>query len=129
MSYRHLKVFGCVAYVHVAKDQRGKLDPKTRPCIFLGYGDDEFGYRVWDLVSLLFSTSPFNVFLNSIFFQTFVIVPSTIHILPFYIQCTNAYFCTIFITILDCSLLPRNLVEKNYMDIFILTRHSRQGLF
>ena len=28
--------------------RRGKLDPKTRPCIFLGYGDDEFGYRVWD---------------------------------------------------------------------------------
>ena len=22
----------------------------TRPCIFLGYGDDEFGYRVWDPV-------------------------------------------------------------------------------
>ena len=21
-----------------------------RPCIFLGYDDDEFGYRVWDLV-------------------------------------------------------------------------------
>ena len=36
--------------MHVAKDRRGKLDPKTRPCIFLGYGDDEFGYRVWDLV-------------------------------------------------------------------------------
>ena len=50
VSYRHLKVFGCLAYVHVAKDRRGKLDPKTRPCIFLGYGDDEFGYRVWDPV-------------------------------------------------------------------------------
>ena len=31
VSYRHLKVFGCFAYVHVAKDRRGKLDPKTRP--------------------------------------------------------------------------------------------------
>ena len=36
VSYWHLKVFGCLAYVHVAKDRRGKLDPKTRPCIFLG---------------------------------------------------------------------------------------------
>ena len=44
VSYQHLKVFGCLAYVHVAKERRGKLDPKTRPCIFLGYGDDEFGY-------------------------------------------------------------------------------------
>ena len=49
VSYRHLRVFGCLAYVHVANDQRGKLDPKSRPCIFLGYGNDEFGYRLWDL--------------------------------------------------------------------------------
>ena len=49
VSYRYLRVFGCLAYVHVAKDQRGKLDPKTRPCIFLGYGYEEFGYRLWDL--------------------------------------------------------------------------------
>ena len=51
MSYRHLKVFGCLAYVCVAKDQRGKLDPKTRPYIFLGYDDDEFGYRLWDIAN------------------------------------------------------------------------------
>ena len=44
VSYRHLKVFDCLSYIHVAKDKRGKLDPKTRPCIFLGYGDDEFDY-------------------------------------------------------------------------------------
>ena len=24
VSYQHLRVFGCLAYVHVAKDQRGK---------------------------------------------------------------------------------------------------------
>ena len=47
--YRHLRVFSCVAYVHVAKYQRRKLTPKTRSCIFLGYGDDEFGYRLWNL--------------------------------------------------------------------------------
>ena len=44
--YQHLKVFGCLAYVHIAKDKRGKLDPKMWPCIFLGYGDDGFGYRL-----------------------------------------------------------------------------------
>ena len=33
----------------MAKDQRGKLDPKSRPCIFLDYGDEEFGYQLWDL--------------------------------------------------------------------------------
>ena len=35
--------------MHVAKDKRGKLDPKTQPCIFVGYGDNEFGYRLWNL--------------------------------------------------------------------------------
>ena len=50
MSYRHLKVFGCLAYMHVAKDKRANLDRKSQPCIFLRYADDEFGYRVCDLV-------------------------------------------------------------------------------
>ena len=49
VSYRHLKGFSRLAYMHIAKDKREKLDPKTRPCIFLGYGDDEFGYRLWNL--------------------------------------------------------------------------------
>ena len=49
VSHRHLRVFGCLAYMHVAKDQRRKLDPKTRPCIFLDYGDDVFGYWLWNI--------------------------------------------------------------------------------
>ena len=40
---------GDLAYMHVAKDHRRNLDPKTRPCIFLGYDDDEFGYQLWNL--------------------------------------------------------------------------------
>ena len=36
--------------MHVAKDQRSKLDNKSKPCIFLGYSEDEFGYRLWDLL-------------------------------------------------------------------------------
>ena len=45
VSYRHLKGFSRLAYMHIAKDKREKLAPKTCPCIFLGYGDDEFSYR------------------------------------------------------------------------------------
>ena len=44
-SYAHLKVFGCKAFLHVPKEQRSKLDSKATPCIFVGYGDEEFGYR------------------------------------------------------------------------------------
>ncbi|KAH0685640.1 hypothetical protein KY284_016193 [Solanum tuberosum] len=36
------------AFVHVPKDERSKLDIKTRQCIFVGYGQDEFGYHFYD---------------------------------------------------------------------------------
>ena len=51
VSYKHLRVFGCRAFVHIPKDERSKLDDKTKPCIFLGYAHEEFGYRLWDPVS------------------------------------------------------------------------------
>ncbi|RDY07901.1 hypothetical protein CR513_07924, partial [Mucuna pruriens] len=38
------------AFVHVPKDERSKLDMKTRQCIFIGYGHDEYGYRMYDPV-------------------------------------------------------------------------------
>lgn len=48
MSYDHLRVFGCRAFVHIPKDERSKLDDKSKQCIFLGYAHSEFGYRLWD---------------------------------------------------------------------------------
>ena len=45
----HLRVFRCVAYAHVAKDDRKKLDVKSRKCILLGYGTETKGYRLYDL--------------------------------------------------------------------------------
>ncbi|GJX52528.1 putative RNA-directed DNA polymerase [Tanacetum coccineum] len=38
------------ASVHIPKDERSKLDVKGKPCVFLGYGQDEFGYRLYDPV-------------------------------------------------------------------------------
>ena len=43
VSYDHLRVFGRKAFVYVLKDERSKLDAKTRHCIFIVYGLDEFG--------------------------------------------------------------------------------------
>ncbi|KAL4296424.1 hypothetical protein GQ457_12G004830 [Hibiscus cannabinus] len=51
VSYDHMRVFCCKAFVDVPKDERSKLDVKTRQCIFIGYGlDGEFGYRLYDPV-------------------------------------------------------------------------------
>ena len=50
VSYKHLKVSRCLSYMHVAKDQRSKLDSKSKPCIFLWYSKDEFRYRLWDIL-------------------------------------------------------------------------------
>ncbi|KAG6784078.1 hypothetical protein POTOM_009762 [Populus tomentosa] len=44
----HLKVFGCVSYVHIDSDARNKLEAKSKKCFFIGYGDEEFGFRFWD---------------------------------------------------------------------------------
>ena len=48
VSYDHLKVLGCKACVHVPKDERSKLDVKSKQCIFNGYSQDEFGYLFYD---------------------------------------------------------------------------------
>ena len=34
--------------MYVPKEQRLKPNDKATPCLFIGYGDEEFGYRLWD---------------------------------------------------------------------------------
>ena len=41
-------MFGSAAYIHIPKDERGKLDPKAKKCVLLGYGNVRKGYRVYD---------------------------------------------------------------------------------
>ena len=48
-SVDHLKVFGCLCYSHVAKDERQKLDIKAIRCIMLGYGTETKAYRLYDV--------------------------------------------------------------------------------
>jgi transposase InsO family protein len=43
-----LRPFGCPSYVHVPKEQRKKLDSKTRKCVLLGYESGSKAYRLWD---------------------------------------------------------------------------------
>lgn len=44
VNYSGLKVFGCPAYAHV---RDGKLEPRAKKCVFLGYAHGVKGYRLW----------------------------------------------------------------------------------
>ena len=43
-DYSKLRIFGCPAYAHV---RDGKLEPRAKKCIFLGYASGVKGYRLW----------------------------------------------------------------------------------
>jgi hypothetical protein len=47
-EYKHLRVFGCVAYAHIPNEKRRKLDMKSRKCIFIGYDNHSKGYKLYD---------------------------------------------------------------------------------
>ena len=53
----HLRVFGCLAYVHVLKIKRKKLDPKSKEMIFVGYEPGSKGYQFWDAKNRRFEIS------------------------------------------------------------------------
>jgi hypothetical protein len=44
VNYSFLKTFGCEFFLHVDFENRTKLEAKSKQCIFIGYGVDEFGY-------------------------------------------------------------------------------------
>lgn len=50
-------MFGSLAYVHVPKEIRKKLDRKSRECIFLGYSSISKAYRLWSYDQQLLITS------------------------------------------------------------------------
>jgi hypothetical protein len=48
VNYSFLKNFGCEAFVHIDKENRTKFESKSKKCTFIGYGVNDFGYRLWD---------------------------------------------------------------------------------
>ena len=43
-----MRVFGSIAYVHVPKEERRKLDAKAEKCILVGYSDEQKGYKCYN---------------------------------------------------------------------------------
>jgi hypothetical protein len=47
-NLKHLKVFGCLIYVHVGKKQEGKMGSKSIRCICIGYGETSKAYHCYN---------------------------------------------------------------------------------
>lgn len=43
----HLKIFGCICFVHVPQEKRQKLSSKTTMGVFMGYDDASKVYRIY----------------------------------------------------------------------------------
>ena len=43
-----LRVYGSIAYVLVLKKKRRKLDAKPEKCIFVGYSDEQKGFKCYN---------------------------------------------------------------------------------
>jgi hypothetical protein len=48
VDYPFLKTFGCETFVHIDKENRTKLETKSKKCTFIGYIVNDFGYHLWD---------------------------------------------------------------------------------
>ena len=43
----HLRIFGCLVYIHIPKEKRKKLDPSGKKGIFVGYSKISKAYKIY----------------------------------------------------------------------------------
>ncbi|KAK3006427.1 hypothetical protein RJ639_017152 [Escallonia herrerae] len=48
VNFFAMRIFGCPAYVHLQNEERSKLDPKSKECIFIRYEEGVRRYRLYD---------------------------------------------------------------------------------
>jgi hypothetical protein len=61
-SVSHFRVFGCIAYAHVPKETRSKLDDKSEKCFFIGYDEQSKAYKLFNNVTKKFIVSRYVLF-------------------------------------------------------------------
>lgn len=43
---RHMRIFGCIVYIHVPKDKSDKLEPSGNKGIFVAYSESSKSYKI-----------------------------------------------------------------------------------
>ena len=43
----HLKIFGCLVYIHIPNEKRSKLDASGKKGLFIGYSEQSKSYRIY----------------------------------------------------------------------------------
>uniref|UniRef100_A0A2N9FZT3 Uncharacterized protein n=1 Tax=Fagus sylvatica TaxID=28930 RepID=A0A2N9FZT3_FAGSY len=51
VDYSLMRIFRRPTYVHISSEDRSKLDPKSKKCIFLSYEKGVKGYKLWNPVA------------------------------------------------------------------------------
>ena len=46
LEVSHLRIFGCLVYIHISKEKKTKLDPSGKKGIFLGYSESSKAYSI-----------------------------------------------------------------------------------
>ena len=49
LEVNHLRIFGCLVYIHIPREKRTKIDPSGKKGIFVGYSDSSNAYRIYFL--------------------------------------------------------------------------------
>lgn len=79
-SYSHLKVFGCLLFIHFPSLERNKLFPQAAWCMLLGYSDEHKGFLCFDPKDCWLCISRNVVFLEHIPFHSLRLINYNIQV-------------------------------------------------
>ena len=48
LDVSHLRIFGCLVYIHVPKEKRSKLEPSGKKGTFVGYSETSKAYQIYN---------------------------------------------------------------------------------